>query len=278
MSFPMPGQDALPGNDTGETGGAPQSGGIHPAWNEMLGVIPKELHSQVVPHLQKWDQNTQKVHQRSAPYKEFIEGNVSPDTIRQAMAVAQALENNPQGVYDLLHKEFGGATPPQGGQGLPGTNPIQDEDPFEGYDLPPQIREKLEMVDRLQNGFDTMAEIMLSQRQRSQEEEEDAELDALYQDLESRDPVFKALNQNGAAEPYINSMLAAGYKPEEALEQFKSFIESVGQYNNRPKPPVVLGAGGSMIPQGGMDPRKMDPRQTKDFVAQTLRAALQNGQ
>jgi hypothetical protein len=273
MGFPLPEQGVLNGNEGGETGGAPQSGGVHPAWNDVLGVIPQELHTQVIPHFQKWDSNTQKVHQRSAPYKEFIDNNVSPDDIRQAMAVARALNDNPERVYGLLHEQFGNATPNQGGQGLPGQSQ-EEADPYEGFDLPPAVREKLERIDQLQNGFDTMAEIMLSQRQRNQQEEEDAELDALYQDLEQKDPIFAALNKDGAAEPYINSMLHAGYQPEQALEAFKAFVDSVGQYQNRPKPPVPLGAGGSLIPQNGVDPRRMDPRQTKDFVAETLKAAL----
>lgn len=274
MSFPMLGQDT----SVGEQGqGSPDSGasipqGINPSWGEMLKTIPPELHNQVVPHLQKYDQNTNKVHSRYEPYKEFVDNGVGADQLRQAIGIMRALESNPQGVYDVLHQQFGQAVQQQAnpsGQGLPGND---GEDPFEG--LPPIVREKMSAIDQLQQGFNTVAEYLMAQGQRSEEEQQDAELEAFYSGLAQRNSTFAALNQNGEAEPYINALLAAGVSEKDAEESFMKFIESVGMHQARPKPPALLGSGGGgMLPSNGVKPGQMSPHQVKDFVAQTLMAA-----
>lgn len=282
MGFPLPDQGSSGGNDGGGSGGAPQGGspGVHPAWNDMLGAIPQEYHSQVIPHLQRWDQNTNKVHQRYEPYKEFVDNGYQPDQIRQALAVAKAIENDPRAVYELFAQEFGNVPGQQQqqngqGQGLPGSNPLDGgNDFYEG--LHPKV---VEQLNNLQNGFDTVAQIMLSQRQQSQEAEEDAQLAAFYKNLEATNQTFRDLNKDGAAEPYINFLLEAGYEEDQAVQLFEQFVESVGAYQNRPKPPVVLGAGGGLVPTGnGIDPRKMNPQQTRNLVADTLKAYQQSNQ
>lgn len=279
MGFPLPDQGFSDGNDGG-SGGAPQGGGgVHPAWNDVLNVIPKELHSQVIPHFQKWDQNTSKVHQRYEPYKEFVDNGVQADQIRQALQVARAIETDPRAVYELFAQEFGSGPGQQQnngqGQGLPGTDPNDGEDIFAG--LHPKVAEMLQALPQLQNGFDTVAQIMLSQRQQNEQQQQDAELDAFYKNLENTNETFKALNTDGAAEPYLNFLLQAGYDDQQAVQLFEQFVESVGAYHNRPKPPIVLGAGGGTIPSGnGVDPRRLDRQQTRGLIADTLRAYQQN--
>jgi hypothetical protein len=285
MGFPMPGQ----GNDSGfdgGSGGAPQNdyqgdvGKVNPAWEKALSVIPQDLHSQVIPTFREWDQNFQKVQQGYAPYKQFADSGMKPEQLQQAVQLMQALEQNPEGVYKLLHQEFGGQQNPvpqvpgsPNGQGQPGNVGNPGDDIWEG--VHPAIRQQ---VEQMKAATDTMAEIMLGQRQQSQQQQQDQELAELYTNLENSDPVFKELNKDGAAEPYINSMLQAGYEPEDALQAFKGFVESVGQYNNRPKPPVVFGAGGNIVPQQGFNPKNLNPQQTKNLVADTLKAALHNNQ
>lgn len=285
MGFPMAGQDSSVGTDQGASGsgGAPQNnggqGGVHPAWNELLGVVPQELHSQVIPHLQKYNQNTEKVHERYNPYKDFVDNRVDPERIRQALAVAEAIEGNPQEVYQLLHQQFGQQQSQQS-QGLPGVQngnqQLQqgqgDENPYEG--LHPSVVEKLQMLDQMKGGFDTMAELMLSQRQQSQQAEEDAELQAVYDNFSKSNPVFAELNKDGAAEPYVNSLLMAGYKPEEAMQMFEQFVGSVKQYQNRPQPPMLLGPGASAVPgQQTINPAQLSRPDTKNLVASMLDAA-----
>lgn len=290
MAFPMPSQ----GNDGGlggDSGGAPQNdgsqngnqGGINPAWNDVLNVIPQELHSQVTPHLQKWDGNFQRVQQQYAPYKQFLDNKVEAPYLQQAYQLAKALETDPEGVYNLLHQEFGqqqqnpqgqpGVPPvPQGspnGQGQPGNAGGVPDEMWEN--VHPALRQQFE---QMKKATDTMAEILLGQRQQQQEKQEDEELEAIYQGLATRNPTFAALNKDGKAEPYINSLLDAGYSPEDAEKQLMEFIESVGQHNNRPKPPIVLGAGGGMVPDRNFDPRKLDGPGTRDLVNKQLQAML----
>jgi len=285
MAFPMAGLDTSAGNDN-SSGGAPQTEstgnipGVHSSWNEMLSSVPPEYHQQMIPHLQKWEQNTNKVHQRYEPYKRFAENGVDAGYMEQAVNIARVLENDPRAVYDLLHEQFGNVAPTQQqqipqsdmpqqqgtGQGLPGNT----DNPYEGYDLPPALLEKMQ---RLEGGFDTVAEIILAQKQSTEEQEQDAQLDALYQQFEQQNPVFAALNDDGLAEPYVNSLLQAGYKDDEVMQMFNKFAERAGQYYARPRAPQLLGSGGGVPSGQAVDPRKMTSRQTRDYVAQTLEAA-----
>src|SRR5260221_455048 len=102
------------GNEGGEGGGYQEvgqdqtfRGGVNPAWNEALNNIPKEYHNQLMPVFQKWDANhqsgVQKVQSRYADYKEFVDNGVPADNIRIALGLAQALDENPQAVYQALH-------------------------------------------------------------------------------------------------------------------------------------------------------------------------------
>jgi hypothetical protein len=284
MSFPMTGQDSSVGTSVGDSGGASQGGdngnsnGLHPAWNEVLSVIPPELHSQVTPHLRNHDLNTQRVHERYNPYKDLADKRVDPNRIQQALTVADAIEQNPEAIYKLLHEQFGGQQ--QQSQGLAGQQQQQNpqlqqqggqDDPYEG--LHPQVAEQLRQIAELKSGFDTLAQLQLNQRQQSQQEEEDAQLQALYDSIESRNPVFKALNVDGAAEPYINNLLLGGLSPEDAEKQFMAFIDSVKTQANRPSPPVLLGSGGTGMPgQQPINPSSLTNKGTKDLVAAMLEA------
>src|SRR5215510_13309568 len=83
------------------------TGAINPAWNEMLGGIPSEYHSQVIPHLQKWDKGVndrfQQVHSQYEGYRPFIENQVSPEDINFSMGLLNAINNDPIAVQQALN-------------------------------------------------------------------------------------------------------------------------------------------------------------------------------
>lgn len=240
-------------------------GGINPSWNSVLEKIPQDLHSQVLPQLREWDQNFQKVQQEYSPYQEFAKNNVTPDQIRQAMTVSQALETNPQGVYDVLRQHFGDDVAAEMVQEV-------QTGPSESWrdNVPPEF---LGEVDRLKQGYETMAQIMLSKQEQEKQTQEDAQLDALYNWMETTSPVFKELNKNKGAEPYVNALLASGMKPEDALKQFHEFADNVGVYHNRPKPPMVFGGNGRFVAStGGPDIKTATDKQVRNLIAQQLTA------
>lgn len=94
-------------DDSQESNSEENSGGINPAWNDILSVIPEPLHAQVTPHLSKWDKSFQDVQQKFAPYKQFAEQGVTPDLISNSLTLAQAIQADPQAVYNQMREQFG---------------------------------------------------------------------------------------------------------------------------------------------------------------------------
>lgn len=280
------GQGFTGGNDYGNTGGdagngAP-TGGVNPAWNEVLSHVPQDKHSAVTPLLQSWDQNFQKVQSSIAPYKEFIEGGVPAENIRIALGLVRALDEQPESVYQALHQEFGqqmqnGNGNGQQGQLPPGAGEF-GEDQGETGDgqfagLPPEF---MQQYQGLQSQVETMREILLGQKQERDAAAEDQEVEKLYKHMAETNPMFAALNEKGLAEPYMNSMFIAGYDEKQALEQFSNFVDAVASYHNRPRPPQIMGAGGFM-PEQSVKPRQLDDKQAKDVMVQMLRQAHGQG-
>jgi hypothetical protein len=73
-------------------------------------------------------------------------------------------------------------------------------------------------------------------------------------------------------EDWVTVKLAQGYSPEEALEAYDEFVESlVGSYRKPISVPIMGGPGG--IPSGQVDTSKMNPRDTQALVAQILEAS-----
>lgn len=252
-------------------------GGVNPNWNEVLNVVPKDFHNQLMPVFQKWDQNhqqgLQKVHSQYADYKEFVDGKVPADHIRQALGITRALEENPQAVYEALAQQFGpnqaNNIMQQQGQGGGGEQgfPGNEQQIPEGMS-PEFYQQYQQMAQQVQ----TMQEIMLQQHSAQTQEQEDKELDNLYQRMGTENPMFAQLNKDGAAEPYMNALFQAGYDEKQAMQAFSGFIDSVATYVRRPQAPQIMGAGGFM-PEQRQRPRDMSEAQTKDMMVQMLRAA-----
>lgn len=253
--------------------GTPQ-GGMNPAWNDLLSAIPSDLHNDVLPKLQAYDQSYQsKIQEATKPfegYKSFVENQISPDQMQVALQLAQAFEQNPQAIYEALAQDFGNPQDPQK-QTVEDTEGSTAEE-FEG--IP---KEFVERFQQLQEGYDTIKEILVQQHQMSQQEQEDIEFDKWLKDYAEQDPLFAALNKDGLAEPYINALVMAGHDdPKDIQEAFAKFVDAVAQYHNRPKPPTLLGAGGFM-PEGATRPRDMSDTQADKTAVEMLMHAIGQG-
>lgn len=81
----------------------------NPAWNDVLGIIPKEFHAQITPHLQEWDRGVQ---QRFAGlnntiksyegYKQFVDNRIAPADLDAAYKVFQRMNQQPLDFYNRL--------------------------------------------------------------------------------------------------------------------------------------------------------------------------------
>lgn len=247
-----------------ETGG---SESINPAWNELLSVVPPELHSQVTPHLKNWDSNYQKsineVHSQYEAYKPYIEKKVAPDTINYALELLEASNARPMEVIKALTdwtKQNGmWQEPEQQGQQI---------DPSE---IPSEFLEHPEFK-KLNQMVQTMAQTMVQQNQFKQQQEEDAKLEAEMKALQEK---FEHFDPDWI----IAKALQDPDKPLEAHAQaYQEFVQNLlAKQNEIPPGPQVMGRGG-LPPSSEVDIKSLDGKGRRDLIAQMLQNAATQGQ
>jgi hypothetical protein len=231
----------------------------NPAWNELLGAVPSQLHGVIKPHLQKWDQGVQerfqKVHSDYEPWKPYAEAGISPDEVNYALNLLEAINTDPQRVYDALAQHLGIKGVPQNGsypeQGESGT----DEGGFED----PRLQE-------LEEGYKNLAQITLAQHQKEQDAEADAELDKYLKTLTEKFGEYD--------ERYVLAMIGAGVDGEEAVQSFQEMVNTAKTAQNRPPSPTVMSPGGG-LPSQTVNPNLMNEKDRKALLASMLQAASQ---
>lgn len=237
--------------------------GINPAWNELLDVMPSSLHSQITPHLSKWDQNfqskVQEVHSQYEPYKPYLENQVNPEQIDYALSILQAIEERPAEVVKAL-QVYVGADEEQG---------LENQEEDNGQGESPELFEHPE-YQRMREMVETMAQLLVQQRQTETEAAEDSELE---QDLKA------ARDQHGDYDEewvltklYNNSEMTV----DDAVKAYKEFESGIASRHRQPGPPV-LGPGGS-IPNQDFNPKNLDSQGKRQLVQQMLAQAAQQNQ
>jgi hypothetical protein len=257
--FESGGESSYEGSDEGFSGSqGNSSGGINPAWNDVLSAIPEDAHSAVIPHLKNWDQNysrLQQEHSRFNDYKDFATNGIPAEQLRMGHGLLQAIQQNPKEVYEALAQSFG----------FGGIEQDETEVPDELAGLPPEVVQKLQ---RLEQGYELLAKSRIEEEEAKRQAREDAALEQTMSQLKAQHGDFD--------EVYVLAQMMQGAKPEEAIGAYQSFVEKVLAENNRPKPPRIMSSGGSTIPgEQRIDPRKLDSSQTKNLVADMLKAAAQ---
>jgi hypothetical protein len=244
----------------------------HPAWQEILNVIPEELHDKVLPTLQQWDAGVsrrfQKIHDEYEPYKKFEE--YDPEDIEEAMGVYRALTSDPASTWETIGRVYG-LSPQQVSQAT------SDED-FDLDELPPAIREKLSKIDLHDQVLEYVSQQMLELQAQEEEAQEDQVLEELLEDLHETYGDFD--------EEYVVGLLASGIDPDEAVGRFKEFTSkySSSQPYRQQTPatlqhetaPRVMSSGGGIPNAGSVDVSKLSNQSTQDLISQILRLSQEN--
>lgn len=238
----------------------PEGTGINPAWNELLEVVPSQLHSLVTPHLTKWDQNyqnsLQQVHSQYAPYKPFVENQVAPDQIEYAMSVMQAIENNPREVLQAL-QAYIGEDDEQG-----------QEEQVVGDSETPEWMQHPEWQ-KTQQMVQTMAQLLVQQREEEARTQADQEVAQELSDAREKHGEFD--------EEWVLTKLMNNpkMKLEDAVIAYHQFEQGVLSKARQPGP-KVLGAGGS-TPNQELNPKNLGDKERRNLVANLLQqSASQN--
>jgi hypothetical protein len=244
-----------------ETESKPIVGG-HPAWEDILSVLPEEYQQAITPKLKEWDAGVtrrfQEIHSQYKPLKDFepvVAQGLDPDSFSQAIGLYQALNKNPQEVYDALGEAYG----------FSGQESEPDYD-VEEYRLPKSVQEQLAKQER---ALEYMAEQMQAQQQSAQEQQQTSELDAYLVGLHSSYGEFD--------EDYVLTKMANGEDGEVAVRKFQ---EITGHHVPKPSAPTpkILGSSGvgsGGIPTDSPEVTKLSDKDTRSLVEQALRAASQ---
>jgi hypothetical protein len=237
--------------------------------NPYLNSIPEVDRNVVGKYLKGWQGNVtrrfQAIHDQYRPWQEL---GFSPEQAREHQAlydhfnsdpvgtVAWMVENIPE-VAELFSQNFAG----QGQQS--GTSPVgsQSDNPWAEY-LPDDFVSQFQMQNQV---LQALAERVLNSDTQYQQDQEDAQLDGLLEQMHQSFGDFD--------EEAVLLKMYQGMEPEEAIQSWNDSIQQ--QINSRTSqrpPPLVMGGNGS-VPQGGPDPSKLNTEDRKNFITQALLAA-----
>lgn len=234
-----------------------------------LEKFPSSLHPIAQEVFKEWDGNVtqriQKVHQEYEPYKAFIQ-DYEPDAIQQAIAIAEAMERDPQAFIDAAMNAYG-LTPAQAMQQV---DDAQQQLQAPELDLDDPAQQRLAQHEQL---LATMAEAMLRERQEREEavvyQQQEEDYNNAMQQLTEKYGEFD--------QQYVNVLLAQGYDPDTAVQTWQSQVETFAQQRLAPnqQAPVIMGAGGG-TPSIQRDVENLSSQDTRRLVEEMLRAAKES--
>lgn len=235
------------------------------AWDELLAVVPSQLHSQVTPHLQKWDSNFQKkvneVHEQYKPYKDFLDNNIQPEQITYSLNLLRAVEEQPGEVITAI-REYAkqrGITLEEAveevTEGETQQTGDEEDDPILNHPMFKQMQAQVE----------SMAQLLVQQQEAEAQQEEDAELESELAELKTKYGDFdvdwvltKAVATNDT-------------NLENHVKAYQEFVNGLIANQRKPGPKVMSGTGGA--PTQELKPRDMDANQRRAYMASLLEAA-----
>ncbi len=255
------------------------SQGLNPAWNDLLKDIPEEYHAFAIPKLQEWDKRMQdklqETNNKYEPYKPFVENQVSPDYIDQAIYLAQQMQENPQEVLDRAIEAFNLPYTKGAASATPEATNVDDQQEWDGVDITqnPEFKAMKQALESVQGEWTQRKQIEEQQEQLKQTE---AYIESLHKGPDGKTVEFDDM--------YVAALISAGVPGDKAVAQYQETINSAAakyaqqqlQQNPGQQTPsfTVMGGdsgGGSGIPVNAPDFGKMKRNELDDVVLQMLR-------
>lgn len=246
----------------------------HPAYEQYLQGVPDDMKPLVVKAFQEWDAGVEArvtgATEAYEPYKAFVENNIDPTALEQAMYLAQQMSDNPEELikqaiehYGLNYAPTTEEVEPNGPDNL-GEIDMTDLSGLENHPAFQQIKAQAEAA---QAFIDAQAE---------ERSEQDAlsELETYLEELHSNP-------ENGEFDDlYVTALMAQGVDGEEAIKQFQTTVAGFAAKLNGQQspvgtqtPPIVMGGegnSGSGVPNETVDFSKMTRGGINDVVLQYL--------
>jgi hypothetical protein len=238
----------------------------HPAWKDILDVVPAEHRGQVQSKLAEWDAGVsrrfQKIHDEYAPYKALED--YDPDTLKTAAEVYDALLSNPKDTWETIGRVYG-LSPQQ-------VSDIADEIEDDDYELPASVRNKLSKLDEHERILGMVTQREMDRQAAEEQAQEDAALEEYLEELAEEYGEFD--------EDYVIGLIAAGVDGDEAVERYQQIIASHTQQSTsaatatpRVTAPTVMSGSGGIPTSGSVNVSKLNNQDTQALVAEMLRLA-----
>lgn len=258
----------------------------HPAWQEILDVVPEEFHGLLTPKLKAWDDGVsnklQSVQSEVEPFKELLDAGLSPEQIKGAVDFGRMFNEDPATViqkaiehYKIDLNALGFNTGQgEGGDGSPSDDELDDL--AERYKDDPVIQSIIESQRGLEERFET--------------KEQEEEASAAQQEAErALDEYLETLTEEYGEydETYVLAMMQAGMDGEEAVKQFQQISPNYtsGESENSDgdqagssasQTPVIAGGSGNVgtgVPNPSNKLGDLKPNAVSDLVSQYLAQA-----
>lgn len=196
------------GGQSSQSGNENQGqGNEHSLAAGFLQNVPDNERPIVEKYVKDWDgqvtKKFQELHSQYQPYQELGD----PQTLQQALQIANMLSENPEGFVEALYEAMPELFEEDAGeQGLEGEQGNPD---FQGLPEP-----FVQQFGQMQQVVETLAQIVLDQQESTTIQQEDAELDDMLAQLKEQHGDFD--------EEYVLLKIYNGMAPEKAIEAFQN--------------------------------------------------------
>jgi len=246
----------------------------HPAWQEILDVLPESLHSVVKPNLLEWDKGVQdkitSVRDEYSAYEDFRKNEIPSETIEQSLWLLQNLQDDPEKVVKEIIEAWGFQDKFNTAQQevVTPTEPVvdPDDDSLDNFDITkhPDFLKMQETVNQMQSET-------TSQKEAKATEDATAQIDKQIEDLHTKHGEFDDM--------FVLAYMTQGQDGATAVKQYQDSVNqaaariaSTNKQTNEPDPVIMGGnsATGSGIATEPTDFSKMKSSQREDLVAELL--------
>lgn len=235
-------------------GDSPLIEGLDSSWNDIVQYIPEDKRSEFAPKLSS---KVSEYNTKLEGYKQWDDlhkSGVTADQAGTALNLYSIIENNPRQVYDTIGKALG-------------ISPQEAKAAVEEIQQEQTPQEEDPRLTKLQQQYEMLAQIMLGQHEQSTKAQQQQEADnALKQEIEAA----RAKHGDFDEEQVTMMMLYGNLTAEQAVAKYNSMVEGI---RARRPAPQLLGSGGHVPNSRAIDPVKLSEPDTRNVVAQMLRAA-----
>lgn len=263
----------------------------HPAHQELLNLIPGELHPLVIPVLKKWDQgvndqfaNIRGEYKELEAFKPLIEAGIDPNFALQSAGLVTQLQNDPKDILEQINEQWKlGYVPADQVQHNQQNNLGNEE--LEDFEMDDVLKDP-----RIKALADTVEALQARLNQRDEADQNQQALTEFEKELEALESKTKGENLPWDT-TYVTALMSAGHDGETAVKMFHQVLAQQGlkletteqqteTEQETTQPPTILGGNpsGSGLPDGQVKFGTLSKNDLNNTVEQLLQQQLQSNQ